>query len=356
MIDRLLTAALELTERGWIPDSMVRAGIRHLCRQRLRDEARGGPHEQAAAYRRLLSSMHDAPIAPLPEKANEQHYEAPVELFDRALGPHLKYSCCHWDDATTLPDAEASALRLTCARADLADGQDVLELGCGWGSLSLWMAAHYPASRILAVSNSRLQRAFIERRAEQRGLSNLEVVTADMNDFSTDRRFDRIVSVEMFEHMRNYTRLLERIASWMRPEAKLFVHVFCHRRFAYPFQTEDADDWMGKYFFTGGIMPNESLLLNFQDDLKVTKQWRWSGSHYARTANAWLENLDAARDELMPVFRRTYGAADSSRWFQRWRIFFMACAELWDVDGGREWFVAHYRFEPRAASSSSEAA
>jgi cyclopropane-fatty-acyl-phospholipid synthase len=348
MTDAFLSLGLELVERGLVPDSLVRRAIRGVCARRLREQAAAGPEAQAA----FIASFADSPIALVPEKANEQHYEAPVELFERALGHHLKYSCCYWDETTaTLDEAEARALEITCERADLQDGQDVLELGCGWGSLTLWMAARHPQSRILAVSNSRLQREFIVGRARRRGLDNVEVITADMNEFSTDRRFDRIVSVEMFEHMRNYPRLFERVASWMRPDAKLFIHVFCHRKYTYPYETEGAGNWLGRHFFSGGIMPSASLLTTVSSPLESTQQWELDGTHYEKTANAWLENLDAARATLMPVFERAYGRADAARWFRRWRVFFMACAELWGFRGGREWLVSHYLFEPQKAGA-----
>jgi len=353
MIERALAIAIDLTERGLVPDAIVRAGIRRVCRERLREINAGGAAGAGARHRDLLDALRTGPIALVPEKANEQHYEAPVELFERALGPHLKYSCGYWPDGvSTLADAESAALRLTCERARIGDRQDILELGCGWGSLTLWMAEHYPDSRIMAVSNSHRQRRFISARAAARGLNNVEVITADMNAFTTDRRFDRVVSVEMFEHMHNYRALLERVAGLMRPDATLFVHIFCHRTFAYPYATDGPGNWLGRHFFTGGLMPNESLLFDFQDHVHVSARWRWDGTHYARTANAWLANLDAARTELMPVMARAYGAGDARRWFERWRVFFMACAELFAYDEGREWLVGHYLLARGPAQSA----
>jgi len=348
VFDAVLDSAIRTVERGLVPDNLVRLGIRQVCRQRLVEERRG---HAAAANRRqaFLEEMARSPIALVPQAANDQHYEAPVELFERALGPRLKYSSCYWPaGVTTLAGAEVAALEQTAEHARLADGQDVLELGCGWGSLTLWMAEQYPSSRILAVSNSSRQRQFILRRAAEIGCRNVEVMTADMNVFGTARRFDRVVSVEMFEHMRNHAALLQRIAGWMRPDAKLFVHVFCHREYLYPYTTEGASNWLGRYFFTGGLMPDESFLSNFQDHVRLTDQWRWDGTHYEKTANAWLVNLDASRDELMPVFVRHYGPAEAARWFGRWRMFFMACAELFGYRQGREWLVGHYLLEPAA--------
>jgi len=229
----------------------------------------------------------------------------------------------------------------------VVDGQDVLELGCGWGSLTLWMAEHYPGSRISAVSNSVPQRKFIEARAAERGLTNVQVRTADMNEFAPDGRYDRVVSIEMFEHMRNYERLLGRIAQWLRPTGKLFVHVFCHEKYSYEFQEEGSDNWMGRYFFSGGIMPGEDLLLRFQRELELIRRWRWSGEHYQKTAESWLANLDRRREEVMPVLCKVYGEKEAERWVRRWRIFFLACAELFGYDSGRQWMVAHYLFEKR---------
>jgi cyclopropane-fatty-acyl-phospholipid synthase len=353
VIERALAVAIDLTERGLVPDALVRAGIRRICAARLRESGAGGAAGVQARHHALLESMRTGPIALVPEKANEQHYEAPVELFERALGPHLKYSCGYWPaGVTTLAGAEAAALAVTCERAQIANGQDILELGCGWGSLTLWMAGRYPASRILAVSNSHRQRQFILGRAAERGLTNVEVVTADINAFTTGRRFDRVVSVEMFEHMRNYQALLERIAGLMRPDARLFIHIFCHRTFAYPYATDGPGNWMGRHFFTGGLMPSDDLLVDFQDHLHVTSRWQWGGTHYEKTANAWLANLDAARAALQPVCARAYGEADARRWFERWRLFFMACAELFGYRDGREWLVGHYLLEPGAARAA----
>ena len=347
MMDRIWSLAMELAERGIAPDAAIRFGIRRLCAQRLEEESARG--ESAATF---ADRMRQGPVAPVPEKANEQHYEAPAELFRLALGPRLKYSCCLWEDGvTTLADAEEAALAETCRRARIADGQRILELGCGWGSLSLWMAERYPDSRITAVSNSRLQRAFIEERAVERGLENLRVVTRDMNDFSTDERFDRVLSVEMFEHMRNYEELLRRIAEWLAPGGKLFVHIFCHRRYAYAFETAGATEWLGRNFFTGGIMPGVDVFAHFQRDMRVQRQWTWDGQHYQKTANAWLANMDARKPEILRTLAATYGAAEAGRNFQRWRIFFMACAELWGYAGGAEWMVGHYLMEPSATTA-----
>ncbi|WP_422931069.1 SAM-dependent methyltransferase [Singulisphaera sp. PoT] len=320
--------------------------IRRLCQIRLKQEApiTGEEHSEDPTYREFLDSLHDGPIAPVPEAANRQHYELPPEFFEAVLGPRQKYSCCFYprEDAT-LAEAETAALAITCERADLADGQEILELGCGWGSLSLWMAERYPGSRITAVSNSVPQRRYIDARATKRGLDNLRVISADMNDFSPGTlNFDRIVSVEMFEHMRNYERLLHNIAGWLRPGGKLFVHIFCHRNMAYPFETEGATNWMGRHFFTGGVMPSANLLHQFPRDLAVAEQHSWNGTHYRRTADDWLANLDARRDEVIDILSRVYGESDARRWLYRWRVFFLAVSELFGFNHGEEWFVSHY--------------
>jgi len=344
---------LAWTERGLVPDSVIRAGIRRLCRQRLRDAEARDPERSAACLERLVAAMNTAPVAPVPELANEQHYEVPPAFFDQVLGPQRKYSCCYWaEDTRSLAEAEAEALRISCERAGIENGQTILDLGCGWGSLSLWIAEHYPGCTVTAVSNSKPQRRHIERQALTRGLRNLQILTRDMNDFDPGRPFDRILSVEMFEHMRNYRELFRRIRGWLKPGGRFFMHIFCHRDCAYEFLDEGPSDWMGRHFFSGGIMPSDDLPLRFQDDLRLVHRARWSGRHYERTANEWLANMDARRDLVLPIMAETYGENRAEQWLQRWRIFFMACAELFGMNGGREWYVGHYLFEPRSGQET----
>lgn len=344
-----------LLAKDLLPDAMLRLGIRRLLQQRLAEIAQPTPAAARQAVKQFAAQMRAAPIAVETKAANEQHYEVPTAFFQHCLGPRMKYSSAFWTPGTqTLAEAEEEMLRLTCERADLANGQDILELGCGWGSLSLWMAEKYPQARIVAVSNSRTQRAFIEQRAEARGLVNLRVITCDMNEFNAPNHgFDRVVSVEMFEHMRNWAGLLERVDRWLRPEGRLFIHIFVHRHAAYAFESRDESDWMSRHFFSGGIMPSEDLLAQFDDHLRIEKQWRVNGTHYARTATAWLRNMDENRAEIEPILVATYGREQARKWWVYWRLFYMSCAQLWGYCRGEEWFVAHYRMAKRTAASAS---
>jgi cyclopropane-fatty-acyl-phospholipid synthase len=345
-MNRTAQLAINWVEQGLVPDAVIRTGIRRLCEQRLNEIAAGNCETAALTAEAFVRSMDNSDIAPLPHLANEQHYEVPAEFFALALGPHRKYSSAWWPGSTTtLAKAEAMALAASCEHAALADGQAILELGCGWGSLTLWMARHYPNSRITAVSNSHSQRAWILGEAKRRGLSNIEVVTADMNHYSAEQRYDRVVSVEMFEHMRNWRALFARVHDWLQPGGRFFMHVFCHRSTPYAFVDSGPSDWMGRHFFSGGMMPSDELALRFQDHLRLMQRWRWDGRHYEKTANAWLASVDARRAEALEVLAATYGAANAPQWLQRWRIFFMACAELFGYHDGQEWWVSHYLFE-----------
>jgi cyclopropane-fatty-acyl-phospholipid synthase len=345
--------AIDLAERRVLPDPVVRAGMRRLLGQRLRQERREDSRRNGQSTQAFADRMQSEPVAVATADANEQHYELPSEFFATVLGPYLKYSSCFWsEDARSLADAEERMLEMTCRRAGVEDGMDILDLGCGWGSFSIWVARHYPRCRVLAVSNSRTQAEFIQVRCATEGLDRLEVVTADMNDFGTERKFDRVVSVEMFEHMRNWALLFERVAGWLRPEGAFFQHVFCHKRYAYLYRDEGTADWMARHFFTGGIMPSQDLPLRYTDHLEVVDQWRVGGLHYSLTLEAWLAEMDRNRDRLLPIFSRTYGE-NSELWFARWRMFFMACSELFRYRGGDEWFVAHTLMRPRDAEAAT---
>jgi cyclopropane-fatty-acyl-phospholipid synthase len=339
------SAPIRLAESGWLPDALIRFGIRRLCAQRLREERAGDAVAASERHRARIEQLRESPLALHVDAANAQHYELPPRFFELCLGPRLKYSSCLFERGDeTLDQAVDAMLSLYGARAELADGQHILELGCGWGSLTLWMAQRFPAARITAVSNSRPQREFIEARCRAARIGNVEVLTCDVNRLELpSARYDRVVSIEMFEHMRNYERLLANIAAWLRPGGKLFAHIFCHCELLYPFEANGEDDWMGRHFFTGGLMPSADTLLWFQRDLRIEEQWHLSGTHYERTANAWLANHDTHAAEILDVLRMAY-ADQAPVWNQRWRMFWMACAELFGYRGGNEWLVAHYRF------------
>lgn len=341
---------IDFAEKKLLPDPLVRLGIRQLLKQRLQDEMAFDPEQASLRKHACIDMLRSSPIAIETDAANEQHYEVPAEFYQRVLGKHLKYSGCFWDqDCLTLDDAERTMLDLYLERARLQNGQQILELGCGWGSLTLHMAEKLPYAKITAVSNSHSQREHIEKNLRQRGLSNVRVLTCDVNELELDQQFDRVVSVEMFEHMRNYQRLFDKIGQWLRQDGKLFVHIFCHRSVVYPFETEGEDNWMGRYFFTGGLMPSADTLLHFQQQLQIQQQWLLNGKHYQQTAEAWLANTDQHQREIISLFEQVYGADQARVWWQRWRLFFMACAELFGYRDGTEWLVGHYLFSKKMA-------
>ena len=338
----------KLIENDKLPDPVLRAGIRKLLKQRLADEIVGDEELQQRKFINLVNELKSSPIAINTSDANEQHYELPTEFFQYCLGKNLKYSSGYWNPGVKdIDTSEDDMLALTCKRAELENGQNVLELGCGWGSLSLYMAAKYPDSKFTVVSNSATQKVFIDDTAAKRGIQNLTVLTADMNTFTIADSFDRVVSVEMFEHMRNYKLLLAKVASFLKPEGKLFVHIFTHKTLAYKYEVIDESDWMSKYFFTGGIMPSNHLFFYFNDDLKIEKHWVVNGTNYGKTAEAWLSNLDRHKKEIIPILENTYGKHQAVKWWVYWRLFYMACAELFNYNKGNEWMVCHYLFEKK---------
>lgn len=340
-----------VVERGWIPDPIVRSAIRRRLSGKL-EELRSRPAGPLEEEHQLVERLRTGPIAVDTEAANAQHYELPATFFARVLGRHLKYSCGLWEDGVqSLDQAEERMLEHYVERARLADGMRILDLGCGWGSLSLYLARRLPSAQITAVSNSHGQAAFIREQASSRGLSNLRVDVQDVNELSLEDRFDRVVSVEMFEHVRNHGALFDALAEVLRPGGQLFVHVFCHREHTYLFEASSEREWMARYFFQGGIMPSEGYLTRFQGPFRLLEQWTVDGRHYARTASAWLSNMDRSRCEIETIFREVYGDTAVRRWWTRWRLFFLACAELWGYDGGGEWYVAHYLYSRKEGTN-----
>lgn len=344
----MISHFIKAMEKGHIPDVAIRFGIRQLLRQRL--DGLQTPHldQRQDEAQKYVDHLRSLPLAIHMKDANEQHYELPAEFFLLSLGKNLKYSCSYWDEkTTTLEEAEENALEITMERAELKDGLSILELGCGWGSLTLAMAKKFPQSKITAVSNSASQKAFIDSEAKKRNLHNVTILTRDVSKIETWASelgtFDRVVSIEMFEHFKNYERLIRKISDLLVPKGKLFVHIFTHKEFSYPFETEGDDNWMGKYFFTGGQMPSHHLLYSFQRDLHLDKTWQWEGTHYEKTCNAWLEKMDQNAQKIKVVFDKTYGK-ESLQWFNRWRVFHMACAELFGYEKGQQWAVSHYLF------------
>ncbi len=345
-----MSIAVDLVEKGYIPDFLTRIGIRRLLGDRLNKEKARRAHGTGKSE--LAQKMSQSPLALNTDDANDQHYEVPASFFKLMLGPRLKYSCALYDEQPdegkrNLQLAEEEMLALSCNRAAIHDGHSILELGCGWGSLSLYMAEKYPASKIVAVSNSASQKDFIMARAQELSLDNLQIITCDMNDFSTTDKFDRVISIEMFEHMRNYKLLFQRISNWLEVEGKLFFHIFCHNNMPYFFEVESESDWMSENFFTGGIMPSFDLPDLFSDDLVVENRWKVNGQHYAKTCQAWLQNLDSKRKEAMDALGQSGNPESLVRQFNRWRMFVMACEELFGYNRGDEWHVGHFLMSAR---------
>ena len=338
----------KLLEKDIIPDFLIRFGIRNLLSTRLEEEDKGSLEAQQEHLNTYIESLKKSPVAIHTSDANEQHYEVPTEFYKYVLGSRMKYSGGYWKEGVeNFDQSEEDMLALSCERAELKNGHSVLELGCGWGSMSLYIAEKFPKCKVIGVSNSRTQKEYIDSVAKQKGLKNIKIITQDMNVFTIDKKFDRIISVEMLEHMKNYQVLFKRISGFMKDDAKFFIHIFTHKTFAYPFEVKDSTDWMAKYFFTGGMMPSHDLFLHFQDDLSILKQWVVNGNHYGKTSEAWLKNMDRNKDKIIPIFQKTYGDGNETKWWVYWRVFFMACAELWAYANGEEWIVSHYLFKKK---------
>jgi len=334
---------MKWVEKNRVPDKLLRLGIRRELADRLEKENRYSVENSSTALQQWIETLKQSPITLNTQEANAQHYEVPTQFYERVLGKYLKYSSGYWQHTKVLSEAEEAMLVLTCERAQLQDGQRILELGCGWGSLTLWMAEHYPNAKITAVSNSKTQKDYIDLQAQKRHLTNIDVVTADIATYVPLALFDRIVSVEMLEHVRNYQQLFERISQWLVPNGLFFVHVFVNFHIAYPFESENS--WMAKHFFTGGQMPSDALFLYFQDHLKIKQHWKIEGTHYQKTCEAWLYNLDVYKDQILIIFEHVYGAKEALKRWVYWRLFFMACAELFGYNKGQEWGISHYLFE-----------
>jgi cyclopropane-fatty-acyl-phospholipid synthase len=336
-----------MVNSGLVPDFIIRTGIRKLLKDRIKEISPVPPQSIEEVKKKFVEMMKSSPLAVQTRDANEQHYEVPTEFYLYALGPNLKYSCAYFEKGDTLESAEIKMLERTVSMARIKPGDKVLELGCGWGSLTLFMAKKFPECQITAVSNSATQKMHIDQKARERGLTNVRIITADMNNFTTEEKFDRVVSVEMFEHMRNYDILLSKISGWLNANGTLFVHIFVHRSTPYLFEVKDESDWMSKYFFSGGMMPSDDIFTYFQDKFRLVEHVHYNGTHYAQTSEEWLKNTDRSKTKILEIFEKHYGKKEARKWLEYWRIFFMACAELWKYDNGREWFVSHYLMEKK---------
>lgn len=334
-----------LLEKDLIPDFFIRVGIRDLLAKRLKEEQKADSYLQQEHLMNYIKGLKSMPIAINTVDANEQHYEVPTEFYKYVLGKRLKYSGGYWPgNINTLDESEEKMLSLSCERAQLRNGHSVLDIGCGWGSLTLYIAEKFPDCKITSVSNSKTQKEYIDSVCKEKGFKNVKVITADMNVFTINEKFDRLMSVEMLEHMKNYQDLFKKFAGFMKPDSLFFIHIFTHLKYAYHFEVKDDSDWMAKYFFTGGMMPSHNLFLYFQDDLTIREQWVVNGTHYQKTSEAWLANMDQHKNEIFPIFESTYGKENALKWWSYWRVFFMACAELWGYAHGEEWVVSHYLF------------
>eukprot|EP00262_Sarcandra_glabra_P022200 TRINITY_DN9750_c0_g1_i1.p1 TRINITY_DN9750_c0_g1~~TRINITY_DN9750_c0_g1_i1.p1 ORF type:complete len:356 (+),score=47.21 TRINITY_DN9750_c0_g1_i1:25-1092(+) len=346
--DATVRLMLSSLERNLLPDIVIRKLTRHLLAGRLRLSYKPSAHLQLFHLMQFAHSLEQMPIAVETDKPKSQHYELPTSFFKLVLGQNLKYSCCYFQDKwSTLEDGETAMLEMYCERAQIKDGQSVLDVGCGWGSLSLYIAQKHSSCKVTGICNSTTQKAYIEEQCRDRQLLNVEIFVADISKFEMEASFDRILSIEMFEHMKNYKELLKRISKWMKQDSLLFIHYFCHKAFAYHFEDTNDDDWITRYFFTGGTMPSANLLLYFQDDVAVVNHWLVNGMHYARTSEEWLRKMDQHSASIKPIMESTYGKDSATKWTAYWRTFFISVAELFGYNNGEEWMVAHFLFKKK---------
>ncbi|GAO19919.1 hypothetical protein UVI_02030340 [Ustilaginoidea virens] len=337
-----------ILDGGYLPHAIIRFGIRQQLRHRLTTIASKSASVAYDTKMSFIERLRTRPMAIETDAANKQHYEVGTGVFAACLGPRMKYSCCLYPQGDeTLAQAETAMLRSYIDKADLKDGMSILDLGCGWGSGALYFAEMLPGSEITAFSNSRTQKRHIETEAARRNLSNIKVITGDVVDYEFESEmYDRIVSIELFEHMKNYELLMAKVSRALRPQGKLFVHIFAHLTTPYDYE----DGWMTTHFFTGGTMPSADLLLYFQKDLRIKKQWWVNGLHYSKTCEDWLSSMTANKARMWPHLIETYGEKDAATWYYRWHIFYMACSELFAYNGGDTWGVSHYLFEKQASA------
>ena len=351
----MITITLDkLLAQGWIPDFLIRFGVKILLRNKIKNQKIPNIEKRQSKKVEFVNNLKNQPIAIKTSEANEQHYELPPSFFEEILGDRLKYSCGYWDEflppsdcANKLNQSEEAMLELTCSRADIKNGQKILDLGCGWGSLSIYMAENYPESKITALSNSSTQIEYINSIAKEKELDNLKAVIADINTYKSNNTFDRIISIEMFEHMRNYEALMSKLSKLLRNKGKLFIHIFSHHTYPFAYVNKSSSDWMARYFFAGGTMPSQDLLHYFLEDFHLENQWAVSGKHYKQTLEAWLYKMDNKKETIWPIFLEVYGKKEAKKWWNYWRTFFLSCAEFFGMNEGNEWFISHYLFQKK---------
>ena len=331
---------LLLAESGFIPDALIKIAARYISNKRISKSSIDYDKPE------IISALSKGVVAEKTSDANKQHYEVPPEYFYHVLGTNLKYSCSLFDNVNLLDEAETSMLELYIERANIKDGHKILDLGCGWGSFSLYIAKKYPNTNITSVSNSSDQITYIKNEAQKRGLPNIKAYRMDVNSLELNTQFDRIISIEMFEHLRNYKLILSSLNNLLKPDGRLFIHIFCHKKLTYFYEMKNNFDWMTKYFFQGGIMPSKDIFEYFDDELEIINQWDINGNHYSKTCKAWLNNHYINRKKILDVFQKHYDKPKI--WFNRWRIFFLSCEAFFALNNGKEYFVSHYLLKKKS--------